>query len=88
MAKYVANPVVVDAWKITSVKPHEDAMGLVLTLENGQTRYAGTEMTVRYMPQVGDYWVMQRDGYVYLNPADVFERKYSPCDEDKPEKAA
>ena len=24
----------------------------------------------------GDYWVIQPDSYVYLNPKDVFERKY------------
>jgi hypothetical protein len=35
-------------------------------------------MTARYMPVVGDYWVIQSDGYIYLNPKDVFERKYSP----------
>lgn len=40
MAKYRANPVEVEAYKI-------------------------------------DYWVIQSDGYVYLNPAKVFERKYT-----------
>lgn len=33
-------------------------------------------MMARYTPVVGDYWVVQEDGYIYLNPRDVFERKY------------
>src|ERR1700691_2146243 len=38
-------------------------------------------MTARYAPKVGDYWVVQSDGYAYLNPAEVFERKYRAQDE-------
>lgn len=35
-------------------------------------------MLARMNPNVGDYWVIQEDGYVYLNPREVFRRKYSP----------
>lgn len=38
---------------------------------------ASPEMTARYWPKVGDYLVRQADGYEYLNPKEVFERKYS-----------
>lgn len=78
--RYVANPVVVDAFKITHVGPLADQGGdfRVLTLEGGRLVQADKEMMSRMTPQVGDYWVIQSDGYIYLNPKDVFERKYSP----------
>ena len=35
------------------------------------------KMCARMTPVKGDYWVTQlHDGYHYLNPKDVFERKY------------
>jgi len=30
-------------------------------------------------PKIGDYWVIRSDGYIYLNPKTVFERKHSPA---------
>jgi len=39
-------------------------------------------MIARFEPQLGDYWVIQEDGYVYLNPKEVFERKYSPVESE------
>jgi len=50
---------------------------LALTLENGDNVAATFEMIVRHTPTEGDYWVIQEDGYVYVNPKDVFERKYA-----------
>jgi len=50
---------------------------LMLRLSDGRNYSADTSMTVRYCPVVGDYLVTQADGYEYLNPRDVFERKYS-----------
>lgn len=44
---------------------------------SGQTAVP-REMTARIEPKVGDYHVKQEDGYCYLNPKDVFERKYEP----------
>lgn len=116
--KYVANPVVVDAFKIKRIfiqdacgsaeagiicgepesahtpeaargdvgMDHEfvrgswDAEGLGLELENGEVVTAAPEMTSRMTPIIGDYWVIQSDGYIYLNPKTVFERKYSPLE--------
>lgn len=57
-----------------------DAEGLGLQLEDGQIVVATPDMTSRMTPVVGDYWVVQSDGYAYLNPKNVFERKYSRID--------
>ena len=79
MPKYTANPVVVEAFAITHVEPvlHTPRqVGIPLRLENGEHVIASPEMTSRMTPKVGDYWVVQSDGYIYLNPKDVFERKY------------
>lgn len=70
--KYVANPVIVDAFEITEILPNN-----ILTLKDGGTAYPTPEMLSRITPVVGDYWVIQEDGYVYLNPKEVFERKYT-----------
>jgi hypothetical protein len=75
---YVANPVEVHAFPITNVGPVLDDGSRWLDLEGAPT-LASAEMMARMTPQVGDYWVVQSDGYVYLNPKDVFERKYSPA---------
>lgn len=84
--KYKANPVIVDAFKIIAMSDVQDNGEVGLTLDNGENVFATKEMTARYMPKDGDYWVIQSDGYVYLNPKDVFERKYSPLgnDNDQP----
>lgn len=87
--KYRANPVIVDAFKIITVLPVLEDGTLPLILEDGRTVEANLGMTSRYIPIYGDYWVMQEDGYVYLNkincldhgyviPRDVFLRKYLP----------
>jgi hypothetical protein len=88
MAKYVAKPVVVDAFKIKYVRQYADPQGLGamfdLTIgDDGPDTVnrmvtATPAMTSRMVPQVGDYWVIQPDGYIYLNPKDVFENKYDP----------
>lgn len=81
MAKYIANPVEVDAFKITRLgdmfhSPRK--VGQEMVLEDGRTVLVAPEFLSRITPKLGDYYVVQADGYVYLNPAAVFERKYSP----------
>jgi hypothetical protein len=77
--KYQANPVIVDAFKITSIGTTSDHDGsTALQLDSGEWVEATREMMSRMKPTVGDYWVIQSDGYIYLNPKAVFERKYSP----------
>lgn len=67
---YIANPVRVMAARIVEVD------GALLTMEGGGMFRADAGMTARYTPVPGDYLVTQEDGYVYVNPKDVFERKY------------
>ena len=82
MAKYIANPVEVDAFKIVSVgKPSDHDGSIHVALDNGKNVIANRGMTSRMEPKAGDYWVIQSDGYVYLNPKDVFERKYRSMEE-------
>jgi hypothetical protein len=77
--KYIANPVMVDALIITRVDPNNDG-GFRVHFDNGAWNNATPEMCSRMTTQVGDYWVIQSDGYVYLNPKEVFERKYHPAE--------
>lgn len=82
--KYVANPVEVEAFWIAEVgSVNHISQTIALVLENGERVLATKEMTARYLPQVGDYWVVQSDGYTYLNPKAVFERKYSQKNETR-----
>lgn len=86
--QYKANPVIVDAFKIAEIvnaPPSDDAppRALCCLLEDGREVYPDAGMTARYMPVPGDYWVVQDDGYAYINPKAVFERKYSPVKEKK-----
>ncbi len=85
MHTHVANPVRVTAVRILEVtditnrapgcaQSHPDVL---LRLEDGRNFTADMTMTSRHVPVPGDYLVTQEDGYVYLNPKDVFERKYS-----------
>lgn len=79
MAKYRANPVEVDAWKITDVGP-VNAKGNRVCFSGDRDVFhlATPEQMARMTPNIGDYVVTQSDGYVYLNPKEVFERKYAP----------
>ena len=72
--KYIANPVEVDAYRIVLVTPIPS--GVKLDLDNTQQVFPTPDMMSRMNPKEGDYWVIQSDGYIYLNPKDVFERKY------------
>lgn len=88
---HTANPVRVSATRIlevTDVTRREPGYGqsspdLVLRLEDGRNFEANSSMTARFVPLVGDYVVTQEDGYTYLNPKDVFERKYSAITEPR-----
>lgn len=81
--KYRANPVIVNALKIENVTELSETGDLGqkiygLDLEGGEQFKTSIDMTARMRPSVGDYVVWQEDGYVYLNPKAVFEKKYSP----------
>lgn len=81
MAKYKANPVIVDAAKILTVHDADSVGDRNLVLDDGRKVTATAAMLSRMTPEQGDYYVVQSDGYVYLNPKAVFERKYSPVSE-------
>lgn len=68
----------VEAWEIAWVGPLRPGEPISLELTNGERVVAPPEVFARYGPQPGDYWVVQEDGYAYINPRHVFERKYSP----------
>jgi len=76
--KYRANPVEVDAFVIEVVGIPSENGKRQLDCSEGRRFYATPEMMSRMEPKVGDYFVVQSDGYPYLNPKEVFERKYSP----------
>lgn len=74
--KYKANPVIVDAVEIVDVGPITAEGSRHLALRDGVNMVAVQGMLSRMTPVPGDYVVTQEDGYVYLNPKAVFERKY------------
>lgn len=78
--KYQANPVIVDAFTIVDAGEMDKDGNIPLALDNGENVTATNGMSIRYRPVTGDYWVIQSDGYIYLNPKEIFERKYSPCE--------
>jgi hypothetical protein len=73
---HVANPVRVRARVVFETIASDDGNTL-LKLDDGTEYIAGPEMTARHTPVTGDYLVEQLDGYIYINPKDVFERKYA-----------
>jgi hypothetical protein len=77
--KYKANPIIVDGFKITAIGNLTQNGNMLITTDDGLTRQADAPMLSRIIPTIGDYWVIQEDGYEYLNPKAVFERKYSPA---------
>lgn len=85
LATHRANQVSVRAatiLEVTDITERTDGCGqswpdLMLRLSDGRNFKANSSMTARYVPVAGDYLVTQEDGYEYLNPKDVFERKYS-----------
>jgi hypothetical protein len=76
MAKYVYRPLEVEGFVITHVRCICQNSEYELTLENGDKKLTTPRMCARMTPVQGDYWVIQPDGYEYLNPKEVFERKF------------
>lgn len=76
--RYTAKPVEVEARIITGTSAVASDGSMRLTLQDGGIQRAHHGMLARYIPVEGDYLVVQEDGYKYINPKDVFERKYAP----------
>lgn len=75
-ATHVALPVRVSAVQIQSFAEDQPPKALDVIDEHGIRHTITEEMMSRYSPVEGDYIVTQEDGYVYINPREVFERKY------------
>jgi hypothetical protein len=73
---HIANPVSVNARQIVGV--HLALDGMNVGFSDGSFHMLNAAQISRHTPVIGDYIVTQEDGYVYVNPKDVFERKYSP----------
>lgn len=92
---HIANPVRVRGIRIeevTDLTDRTDGKGqshpdVMLRLADGENYRADSSMTSRYIPVAGDYLVCQEDGYTYLNPKDVFERKYRVIGAEMPSTA-
>lgn len=86
---YVAQPVEVEVAVIIAVRACGAEGGILLEIrhpDGGPLRDFNPDsvMLSRMKPYPGDYVVTQSDGYVYLNPKDVFERKYRAKPEPLP----
>lgn len=75
-ATHVANPVRVEAHQIVRLRSDERGLGMWAELSDGSQALIDAGMMARYKPEPGDYHVVQDDGYRYINPREVFERKY------------
>lgn len=88
--EFVANPVHVHAYMIQGVRgddKHPNDVAIILHNPNmhrlgmaasNMVIHLNAKMISRHFPRVGDYYVIQADDYRYINPVDVFERKYRP----------
>jgi hypothetical protein len=83
---HIANPVRVEAVLIVDVDitgPIPDnGVDVIVSLADGTQKdiHLTGEMISRFVPSPGDYLVTQADGYQYVNPKSVFERKYRRID--------
>jgi hypothetical protein len=81
VAKFICNPIEVDAFAITEVSPQDADGNFIITLDDGSQKEMrpNSGMTSRMYPAIGDYLVKthQPDEYEYLNPKHVFEAKYT-----------
>lgn len=81
MARYVARPVLADAWQIVEVQQGSMLdrcdLSYSIRLEGSSDFILLTHAQVaRHRPVKGDYFVRQQDGYEYVAPKAVHERKY------------
>lgn len=77
MAKYTANPIEVDAYQFRSVSELMENGNRCGELDSGTNYIIEADKMSRMIPVEGDYLVRTHDGYEYLNPAHVFEAKYT-----------
>lgn len=73
---HIARPIGVSAAQISGIQSITEGVMLALVGQDVE-HFANHAMLARYTPVPGDYLVTQDDGYTYVNPKDVFERKYA-----------
>ncbi len=82
MQRYQSSKVVRAGQIVTLFKPPFGAQptGAYVANADGQAvlRPFLAGMTARYMPQVGDYWVVYEDGYQSISPQQPFVEGYTP----------
>jgi hypothetical protein len=76
--KAIGNPVEVDFYVIQSWDPQDAEGNWVAHCSEGKDFVITSSMVAREPRTAYHYVVVQADGYTYLNPKEVFERKYSP----------
>ena len=79
---HIAKPVRVNASRICNAGESNADGSMSVVTEDGTWHTLDAAMISRYTPVIDDYIVIQEDGYKYVNPKDVFERKYSPIEEN------
>lgn len=82
---HIARPVRVYASQIVELAQEQDGVlrqqVVVARTADDAIHRLTIDMIARHNPKPGDYIVEQEDGYVYVSPREVFERKYRPADE-------
>ena len=68
---------VVEAAKITALCRNDDARGYSVECDDGRTYNLDAKVFARGEPDLGDYLVKYRDGYVSWSPAKEFEDGYT-----------
>ena len=79
--KAIGKPVEVDFYEIRGWDTAGPDGNCFVHCSEGRSFLVTPAMTARAPVGTYHYVVVQADGYVYLNPKDVFERKYSPVTE-------
>jgi hypothetical protein len=78
--KFTPHSADVEAFRIASIQQSPEGQvpphPRTLRLDGHDPVTATSEMLSRHTPAVGDYYVIQPDGYIYLAPKDVFESRH------------
>lgn len=85
MAKYEYKIRRVEAFQIVDIghmhADHVPGRPCMVKSDDGKWFDCDSAMTARMYPVIGDYIVLQPDGYMYLNPKKVFEDKFIKVEE-------
>jgi hypothetical protein len=77
MPQFVAKPLHVQAWQILTV--HRNHIRLDVPAGYDPDVFLTARQVNSRYPVAGDYYVMLDDGFAFVSPRHVFERKYAPA---------